>query len=294
MGSGGDATPCKVTREDRRLYFLMCRVSFKAHSHTALKDVPPSTRDPRTALGGHATTHSDTVPMNGREQTLELHLLKVPLPPPPLLPPHAEALFNLDVGDELFEIVRRAGRLRAFADLNGEMSERGWVHWMVFGGSFYLIPTAYSILTVALSVWICAHPLSAHLVLIVEADAVSQRLRGSSACCVRALPGTRCPHESNRHETGTCHVILLRPLGAHVRTRRHTLHTPWMLEVSAVSIRCLRAGLHCYPRQISLFSGFHDSVFRTLVKTDRWHPQGYCCSTGDDESDVLGADSVGL
>ena len=29
MGSGGDATPCKVTREDRRLYFLMCRVSFK-------------------------------------------------------------------------------------------------------------------------------------------------------------------------------------------------------------------------------------------------------------------------
>ena len=29
MGSGGDATPCKVTREDRRLYRLMCRVSFK-------------------------------------------------------------------------------------------------------------------------------------------------------------------------------------------------------------------------------------------------------------------------
>ena len=113
MGSGGDATPCKVTREDRRLYFLMCRVSFKAHSHTAfkdvppstqfsrvfrhphsywmychpheahshtaLKDVPPSTQDPRGALGGHATTLSGTVSMNGREQTQELHLSKVPL-----------------------------------------------------------------------------------------------------------------------------------------------------------------------------------------------------------------------
>ena len=66
MGSGGDATPCKVTRDDRRLHFLMCRVSFKAHSHTALKDVLPSTQDPRAALGGHATTHLGTVPMNGR------------------------------------------------------------------------------------------------------------------------------------------------------------------------------------------------------------------------------------
>ena len=92
----------------------------------------------------------------------------------------------------------------------------------------------------------------------------------------------------------TCHVILLRSLGAHVRTRRHTLDTPWMLEVSAVSIRCLRAGVHCYPRQISLFSGFHDSLFLTLVKRDRWHPQGYWCSNGDDENDVLGEDSVGL
>ena len=44
MESGGDATPCKVTREDRRLYFLTCRVSLKAHSHTAFKDVPPSTQ----------------------------------------------------------------------------------------------------------------------------------------------------------------------------------------------------------------------------------------------------------
>ena len=30
-----------------------------------------------------------------------------------------------------------------------------------------------------------------------------------------------------------------------------------------------------------------------LVKSDRWHPQ-YWCSNGDDENDVLGADSVGL
>ena len=158
---------------------------------------------------------------------------------------------------------------------------------MVFGGSFYLIPSAYSVLIVAPSVWIWAHPLSTRLVMIVDPDAVSQRLRGRSACCVRALPRTRCPHESNRHETGTCHVILLRP-------RRHTLDTSLMLEVSAVSIRCLRAGLHCYPRQISLFSGFHDSLFHTLVKSDRWHPQGYWCSNGDDENDVLGADSVPL
>ena len=65
----------------------MCRVSFKAHSHTAFKDVPPSTqfsrmfRHPHETqelhLGGHATTHLGTVPMNGREQTQELHLLKV-------------------------------------------------------------------------------------------------------------------------------------------------------------------------------------------------------------------------
>ena len=37
-----------------------------------------------------------------------------------------------------------------------------------------------------------------------------------------------------RHETGICHVILLRPVAAHVRTRRHTLDTPWML-VESVS-----------------------------------------------------------
>ena len=157
----------------------------------------------------------------------------------------------------MLEIVRWAERLRAFADLNGEMSERGGVHWMVFGASFYLIPSANSIPTVAPSVWICAHPLSAHLVMIVEADAVSQRLRGSSACCVRAHPRTRCPHGSNMHETGTCHVILLRPVAAHVCTRRCTLDTQLMLEASAVSIRC-QAALHCYARQVSLFSGFHD------------------------------------
>ena len=65
----------------------MCRVSFKAHSHTAFKDVPPSTqfsrmfRHPHETqelhLGSHATTHLGTVSMNGREQTQELHLLKV-------------------------------------------------------------------------------------------------------------------------------------------------------------------------------------------------------------------------
>ena len=69
--------------------FLRCRVSFKAHSHTAFKDVLPSTqlsrmfRHPHETqelhLGGHPTTHSGTVPMNGREQTQELHLSKVPL-----------------------------------------------------------------------------------------------------------------------------------------------------------------------------------------------------------------------
>ena len=172
------------------------------------------------------------------------------------------------------------GRLRAFADLNGEMSERGWVHWMVFGGSFYLIPSAYSVLIVAPSVWIWAHPLSTHLVMIVDADAVSQRLRGSSPCCVRALPGTRCPHESNRHETGTCHVILLRSLGAHVRTRRHTPHTPWMLEVSVVSIRCLRAGpsllsqtnfvVQRFPRQSLPFSCEERQVASARMLVFQW------------------------
>ena len=53
-------------------YWMYCH-PHEAHSHTALKDVPPSTQDPRGALGGHATTHSGTVPMNGREQTQELH-----------------------------------------------------------------------------------------------------------------------------------------------------------------------------------------------------------------------------
>ena len=142
MGSGGDATPCKVTREDRRLYFLMCRVSFKAHSHTAFRDVSPSTqfsrmfRHPHETqelhLGGscdHALGHRPHERQGADPRT-----------PPFEGTPYVKALFNLDVGDELFEIVRRAGRLRAFADLNGEMSERGRVHWMVFGGSFCLIP----------------------------------------------------------------------------------------------------------------------------------------------------------
>ena len=296
MGSGGGATPCKVTREDRRPCFLMCRVSFKAHGHTAFNDVPPSTQFSRMFCHPHETQelHLEGSCDNALGHRPHERQGADPRTVPFEGTPNEKSLFNLDVGDELFEIVRRAGRLRAFADLNGEMSERGWVHWMVFGGSFYLIPSAYSVFIVAPSVWIWAQPFSTHLVMIVDADAVSQRLRGSSACCVRALPGTRCPHESNRHETGTCHVIFLRPLGAHVRTRRHTLDSPWMLGVSAVSIRCLRSGLHCYPRQISLFSGFHDSLFLTLVKGDRWHPQGYCCSNGDDENDVIGADSVVL
>ena len=184
----------------------MCRVSFKAHSHTAFKDVPPSTQFSRcsvihtrpkapTALGGscdHALGHRPHERQGADPRTAPFEGT-----------PYVKSLFNLDVGDELFEIVRRAGRLRAFVDLNGEMSERGWVHCMVFGGSFYLIPSAYSVLIVAPSVWIWAQPLSTHLVIIVDADAVSQRLRGISPCCVRALPGTRCPHESNRHETGT-------------------------------------------------------------------------------------------
>ena len=220
------------------------------HNYTALKDIPSSTRDPRTALeGGHPTTHLGTVPKNGREQTQELHLSKVPR--------NAKVLFDPDIGDELFEIVRRAGRLRAFADWNDEMSERGWVHRMVFGASFYLIPSAYSVLTVAPSVWICAHPLSARLVLIVEADAVSQRLRGSSACCVRAHPGTRCAHESNMHETGTCLVILL-------RTRRSSclhqaLYARHAIDAGSLcSIDSVSSWPSLLSKKSSLFSGFHD------------------------------------
>ena len=77
MGSGGDATPCKVTTEDRRLYFSMCRVSFKAPTQLSRMFRHPH-ETPELHLGGHATTHLGTVPMNGREQTQELHLLKVP------------------------------------------------------------------------------------------------------------------------------------------------------------------------------------------------------------------------
>ena len=181
--------------------------------------------------------------MNGRKQTQELHLS------------NAKALFNLDVGDELFEIVRRAGRLRAFADLNGERSERGWVHWMVFGGSFLFIPSAYFVLIVAPSVWISAHPLSTHLVMIVDADAVSQRLRGSSACCVRALPGTFAPG----------------------------------------GIRSTRRG--CWKSlqyRFGVFSGFHDSLFLTLVKSDRWHPQGYHLGQNDYSFDALETNCFGI
>ena len=39
---------------------------------------------------------------------------------------------------------------------------------------------------------------------------------------------------------------------------------------------------------------FPRHFFLTLVKSDRWHPQGYWCSNGDVENDVIGADSVGL
>ena len=204
----------------------MCRVSFKAHSHTAFKDVPPSTQFSAIhTVTGCTVIHTRLIAtqlsrmFRHPHETQELHLERSrdhtlghrpqerqgadPRTAPFEGTPYVKSLFNLDVGDELFEIVRRAGRLRAFVDLNGEMSERGWVHCMVFGGSFYLIPSAYSVLIVAPSVWIWAQPLSTHLVIIVDADAVSQRLRGISPCCVRALPGTRCPHESNRHETGT-------------------------------------------------------------------------------------------
>ena len=153
-------------------YWMYCR-PHAAHSHTALKDVPPSTRNPRIALGGscdHALGHRLQERQGADPRTAPFEGT-----------PYAKALFNLDVGDELFEIVRRAGRLRAFADLNGEMSERAWVHWMVFGGSFCLVPpSAYSVLIVAPSVWIWAHFFSTHLVVIVDADGVSQRLRGSS------------------------------------------------------------------------------------------------------------------
>ena len=74
-------------------------------------------------LGGHPATRLGTVPKNGREQTQNCTFEGAP---------YTAVLLNLDVRDELLEILRRAVWIRAYADLNGEMSER------VFGCSFYL------------------------------------------------------------------------------------------------------------------------------------------------------------
>ena len=132
--------------------------------------------------------------------------------------PYAAVLFNLEVGDELLEIVRRAVRLRAYAELNGEMSERGGVHWRVFGCSFYLTSSALNT---------SGHDCGRRRSL--------PRFRGSSACCVRALPGTRCPHESNMRETGTCHVLLLPSRLHQAAYARHAIDAGSPCSIDSVS-----------------------------------------------------------
>ena len=67
---------------------FLCRVSFKGvnphssgHATTHSGTVPMNGREQTQELHwkGHPTTRSGTVPKNGREQTQELHLSKVPL-----------------------------------------------------------------------------------------------------------------------------------------------------------------------------------------------------------------------
>ena len=269
----------------------MCRVSFKSHSHTAFKDVPPSTqfsrmvrhprscwmhRHPRTA-GSRATQNCKPVPSStgtpyvkctwgvmrpctlvtscsrsfGRAQTQD----------------YCSLLADLDIDDELFEIVRQLGALDG-------------IRWLL--------------LTYSLSL-LCPRRCSFRVDLGSSALHTSAHYRGCRRSLTTAswkfcLLRSRSPRNSmsSRVVTGTCHVILLRPLGAHVRTRRHTLDTPWM----AGSLCRIDSVSTSWP---SLLSQTNFVVQRfTLVKSGRWHSQGYWCSNRDDENDVLGAGSVGL
>ena len=75
------------------------------------------------------------------------------------------------------------------------------MHWRVFGCSFYLTSSALN---------------------------TSGHDRGSSACCVRALTSRTCARQE---------LVTYSCCGqSHLCTRLRTLDTPWMLEVSAVSI----------------------------------------------------------
>ena len=152
-------------------------------------------------------------------------------------PLRCRTFFNLDVGDELLEIVRRAVRLRAYADLNGEMSERGGVHWRVFGCSFYLTSSVLNT--------------SGH-------DRRSQRSLPTASwkfCWLRPRSprnsmSARVEHAA-RQELVTyscCGQSHLTFAPGCVRSTRH----------GCCSIDRCQAGLHCYARQVSLFSGFHD------------------------------------
>ena len=129
---------------------------------------------------------------------------------------------------------------------------------------------------------------------LVDADAVSQRLRGSSPCCIRALPGTRCPHESNRHETGTCHVILLRPLGSSCSHQaayvRHAVDAGSLCSIDSVStswpslLSQSNFVVQRFPRQSLPYSCEERQVASARILVSQWRRRE--C--------VLGADSVVL
>ena len=145
MGSGGDATPCKSHKGGPETFLF--KVQGVIATQLSRMFHHPHSSQGCTAIHTRLIATQIARMFRHPHETQELHWHRPherqgadPRTAPFEGTPNAEALFNLDVGDELLEIVRRAGRLRAFADWNDEMSERGWVRWMVFGGSFYLIP----------------------------------------------------------------------------------------------------------------------------------------------------------
>ena len=115
---GGDATPCKVVREDRRLYFWMNSEqvsfeSFDACRPTQELDVPSSIQDPRTALGWSCDYTLGHRPHERQGADPRTALFEGT--------PFAEALLNLAICDDVLEWLR--SNVRPDLDINDDVSE---------------------------------------------------------------------------------------------------------------------------------------------------------------------------
>ena len=175
--------------------------------------------------------------MNGREQTQELHLSKVPPTQRHFLTSTSETSCWRSYG----------GRDGYEPSLTGTMRCRSavWMRWMVFDASSYLIPSAYSILTVAPSEWICAHPL---------------RSRRNSM-------STRVEHARDRN--------LSRNLVANRRSSclHQALYARHAIDAGSLCSNDSVPSWLSLSRQTSFtVQRFPRHFFLTLLKSGRWHP----------------------